>query len=152
MKKTAYILFFVAFVVTVKGQTIALETFPATASPWTGTGQNLSWTVVSCTDIRVASGTVAVGSAISGDPILTFKLATNGFLTPESAELCYTTLDLSAYSSTGVKISYYWQTDDVDVGEGLRCAYSTNSTNGVDGTWTLLAEHLDPVDDVRKFK
>ena len=131
----------------VLAQTIFNETFPTNAAPWTGTGQNLPWTVVSATDIQVASATVAVGTT-QGDPILTFKLATNGFLTPESAEIAYTNLDLSAYSSTGVKIRYYWQTDDVDAGEGLRCAYSTNSTNGVDGTWILLQENLDPVDDV----
>lgn len=55
-------------------------------------------------------------------------------------------IDLSGYSD--VVIEYYWQSDDVDWGEGGRVAYSTDSTNGVNGTWIRIAEYINPMDDV----
>ena len=50
-------------------------------------------------------------------------------------------------SYTSITIEYYWQSDDTDAGEGLRVAYSTDSINGIDGTWTQIAEYLNPTDD-----
>jgi hypothetical protein len=82
----------------------------------------------------------------SGGNHLTFEDCDHGFHIPEDYDLAYVGVDLSGYS--GVMIEYYWQSDDVDWGEGGRVAYSTDSTNGVDGTWIQIAEYINPTDDV----
>jgi hypothetical protein len=118
------------------------ETFPWALIPWDGSLQDEAWTTANCTDVEVNSE--KAGSP-SGTPSAMFDDADNGFGTPETAELFYATIDLSAYDN--VTIEYYWYTDDVDSGEGFRSAYSTDSTDGVGGTWNQMYEHLDPVDD-----
>lgn len=132
--------------------TIFNETFPNTDTAWNGsidTAQDQpSWQVIQGNgdnnDIQIT--TEAVGTSPSAGGHLTFEDADEGFQTPEQFDLVYHTIDLSGYNT--VTLKYYWQSDDLDLGEGLRVAYSTDTTNGIDGTWVQLAEYLDPTDDL----
>jgi hypothetical protein len=123
------------------------ETFVSTANPWDGTGQDESWSVVSNTDLQVYNSGPATWdmSSPSGAPWAYWNHAPSGSLSTPTAEIFYASIDLSGY--TDVKIEYYWQTDDPDSGEGFFSSYSTDSTNGVDGTWNTMYTHNDPVDD-----
>ena len=131
---------------------IFVETFPNVDNSWNGssdTNQDMAnWSTVQGIadngDVRVSN--FAVGSSPSGGNHLTFNDADQGFLDPESYDMAFVSIDLSSY--TDVSLEYYWQSDDVDTGEGLRVAYSTDTTNGIDGTWVQIAEFLNPTDDV----
>ncbi|UCG68257.1 MAG: FG-GAP repeat protein, partial [Thermoplasmata archaeon] len=123
------------------------ETFPQTASPWTGSNQDESWNVITLSepnDISIASG-VAAGSAVSGDPVLRMEDCDDAWGT---GDIVWASVDLSGYED--VVIEYYWQLDAVDTGEGFRSAYSTDATGGLDsqGTWNQMYEHLDTPEDV----
>ena len=130
--------------------TIFEETFPNSDSAWNGssdTAQDESgWSVIQgngdSNDIKISDEDI--GSSPSGGNHLTFEDCDEGFYTPETYDLAYVAIDLSGY--TGVTIEYYWQSDDVDGNEGMRATYSTNSTNGIDGTWTQIAEYINPSD------
>lgn len=131
---------------------IFVETFPNADGAWNGssdTSQDMAnWYVIQgsgdTNDVQVSNEDV--GSSPSGGNHLTFEDCDQGFQTPEAYDMAYAEIDLSSYTS--VTIEYYWQSDDVDANEGLRVAYSTNTTNGVDGTWTQIDEFIDPTDDV----
>ena len=131
--------------------TIFHETFPLADTAWDGssdTAQNESgWVTIQgdgdADDIQVNDDNV--GSSPSGGNHLTFVDCDHGFHTPEDYDIAYVSIDLSSYS--GVEISYYWQDDDCDTDEGLRVAYSTNSTDGKDGNWTSMYENINKTDD-----
>ncbi|MCG2827129.1 MAG: integrin alpha, partial [Thermoplasmatales archaeon] len=127
--------------------TIFSERFPVAAAPWTGTGQDQSWNVVTVSeaaDIAIKSGE-ATGSAVSGDPVLWMEDCDDAW---GVGDIVWASVDLSGYSS--VVIEYYWQLYLVDAGEGFRSAYSTDATGGTDalGTWNLMYEHLDAPESV----
>ncbi|MBN2302441.1 MAG: hypothetical protein JXN60_08000, partial [Lentisphaerae bacterium] len=130
------------------------ETFPNADGNWNGssdTAQNEpGWATHQgngdANDVKISNEDVAGGSVPpSGGNHLTFEDCDEGFGTPETYDIAYVPIDLSAY--VNVQIRYYWQSDDVDAGEGLRVAFSTNSTDGIDGTWIQIAEYLNPTDD-----
>jgi Tfp pilus assembly protein PilV len=129
------------------------ETFPSADSAWNGTadtGQDAAtWFVYQgnsdSDDVQVSDEDNG-GSSPSGGTHLTFEDTDDGFNDPEDADIAYIAIDLSDYED--VTISYYWQADDVDEGEGMRVAYSTDTTDGIDGAWTQIAEYIDPTDDV----
>lgn len=131
---------------------IFVETFPNSDTAWDGsadTAQDMAnWStiqgVVDTNDIRVTNNDV--GSSPSGGNHLRLHDADEGFGAPENYDMAFVSIDLSDY--TDVNLEYYWQSDDVDAGEGLRVAYSTDTINGTDGTWTQIAEYLNPTDDV----
>jgi len=126
--------------------TIFNETFPVADAAWDGssdTAQNEpGWVAYQgadgdTDDVRVAGGAAAAGSLPpSGGNALYFIDCDTGFASPKTSDLAYVSIDLSGY--TGVVISFYWQETGMDAGEGFRAAYSTNSTDGKDGTWTII--------------
>ena len=123
------------------------ESFPATANPWDGTGQDESWNVITVSeaaDISIVSGQ-AIGSAVSGDSVLRMEDCDDPWGT---GDIVWASVDLSDYED--VVIEYYWQLDGVDNGEGFRSAYSTDATGGLDseGTWNQMYERLDSPEDV----
>jgi hypothetical protein len=132
--------------------TLFYETFSNADSAWDGssdTSQSESgWSVIQGSgdnnDVQVSNE--AVGNPPSGGTHLTFEDCDQGFNSPENYDLAYASIDLSSYNT--VTIEYYWQSDDTDGNEGLRVAYSTDSTNGTDGTWTQIAEELNPTDNI----
>lgn len=137
----------------VQAQTVIFyETFPNADGAWNGSGDtpqdNPNWAtyqgVFDTNDVQVSNEDA--GSSPSGGNHLTFEECDDGFRTPEVYDIAYVSIDLSGL--TNVVIEYYWQSDDVDAGEGLRVAYSTSSTDGRDGTWIQMAEYLNPIDDV----
>lgn len=131
---------------------IFFETFPNADAAWNGSTDTAqdepSWVTYQGNgdnnDVQVSNEDI--GSSPSGGNHLTFEDADQGFQNPEIYDIAYVPIDLSTY--TGITIEYYWQSDDVDNGEGMRVAYSTDSTNGTDGNWTQMAEYLNPTDDV----
>jgi hypothetical protein len=131
--------------------TIFNETFPSADSAWNGSGDTAQdesgWSVIQGNgdnnDVQVSNEDSSTSP--SGGNHLTFEDCDHGFYTPETHDMSYVSVDLSSYTS--ITIEYYWQSDDTDGGEGLRAAYSTDSTNGIDGTWTQIAEYLNPSDD-----
>jgi len=140
-----------------EGVVIFYETFPNSDTAWDGDGNGdttqdeTGWYVIQgksdVNDVQVSSEAVSSGDIPpSGGSHLMFEDADDGFKSPEDHDLAYVTVDLSGYD--GAILEYYWQTDDVDTGEGGRVAYSTDTTNGVDGTWTTINEFLNPTDDV----
>ncbi|MBU4255729.1 MAG: integrin alpha, partial [Candidatus Thermoplasmatota archaeon] len=128
----------------VSGMTLFYETFPTASAAWDGTGQdNPGWTVIQgsadADDIQVTDNAVITsGDTPSGLNYLEFFDCDDAF--GSGYDLAWVGIDLSGY--TGVVISYYWQLDDTDAGEGVMAEYSTDSTNGVDGTWPDIASHL----------
>ncbi len=121
------------------------EGFPNADAPWNGSSDTTQtmpgWLVVqgiSETDIMINNLDIAGGSLPpSGVNHLTFYDADDGFAgPPETNDIACVPIDLSGFAS--VKIGYYWQTDDPDVGEGYRSAYSTDATSCTNGTWTLI--------------
>ncbi len=132
--------------------TFFYETFPVADAAWNGssdTAEDMSGWVTyqgagDANDVQVSNEDV--GASPSGGNHLTFEDADEGFQTPEQYDIAYVPVNLSSF--TNVQLSYYWQTDDIDADEGLRVAYSTNTTNGINGTWTQIAQILDPTDDV----
>ncbi|HJH26924.1 MAG TPA: hypothetical protein C5S37_09195, partial [Methanophagales archaeon] len=141
-----------AWYVAVDPETIFHETFPNADSEWDGSSDTAQaeqgWVTIQgdgdANDIQVSNEDV--GTSPSGGNHLTFEDCDHGFHTPEDFDIAYVSVDLSSYSD--VEISYYWQDDDCDAGEGLRVAYSTDSTDGKDGTWTLMYEHINEAEDV----
>ena len=133
--------------------TIFHETFPYADGAWGGSNDlaqdEPGWVTIQGDgdpdDIQVSDEDKG-GSSPSGGNHLTFEDCDHGFHTPEDYDIAYVSIDLSGYS--GVEISYYWQSDDVDSDEGLRVAYSTDSTDGKNGTWTPMDEHINEADDV----
>ncbi len=134
--------------------TIFSETFPNADSAWDGstdTAQDMpGWVTdqgndVAGNDIQVSNEDVASGSVPpSGGTHLTLEDCDEGAV-PVTQDWAWVPIDLSGY--VNVNIQYYWQSDDVDSGEWLRVEYSTDSTNGVDGTWALIANYDNPTDD-----
>lgn len=134
--------------------TIFYETFPNADGAWNGSSDTAQaepgWAVYQGNgdpdDIRINSVAIAAGTLPpSGGNHLTFNDCDEGFQSPETYDIAYASIDLSFYEN--VQLTYYWQSDDVDAGEGLRVAYSIDSTNGRDGTWILINSHIDPTDD-----
>ena len=130
--------------------TIFHETFPNADGAWDGSSQDESgWVTIQGDgdpdDIQVSDEDKG-GSSPSGGNHLTFEDCDHGFHTPEDYDIAYVSINLSGYN--GVEISYYRQSDDVDSDEGLRVAYSTDSTDGKNGTWTLMDEYINEADDV----
>jgi hypothetical protein len=137
---------------TLSATTIFHETFPSSDGKWNGSGDTSqdepNWSIIQGNgdnnDVQVSNEDASASP--SGGNHLTFEDCDHGFYTPESYDMAYVAIDLSSYSS--ITIDYYWQSDDTDNNEGLRAAYSTDSTNGIDGTWTQIAEYINPTDDV----
>jgi len=131
------------------------ETFPNADSAWNGsadtTQEEAGWVTIQDTttpdtnDVQVSDEDLGEPSP-SGGNHLTFEDCDVGWGSPTDQDLAYVSIDLTSY--TDLAISYYWQSDNVDAGEGLRVAHSTDSTDGKDGIWTQIAEYLDPTDDV----
>lgn len=131
------------------------ENFPNADGAWDGDGNGdtaqdeLGWYTIQGdgdpNDVQVNDEDMGSPTP-SGGNHLTFEDCDHGFHSPEDYDLAYVGIDLSGYSD--VVIEYYWQSDDVDWGEGGRVAYSTDSTNGVNGTWIRIAEYINPMDDV----
>ena len=133
---------------------VFFETFPNADSAWNGSADTAQdeagWVTIQDTttpdtnDVQVSDEDKGNPSP-SGGTHLTFEDCDVGWGSPIDQDLAYVPIDLSGY--TGITISYYWQSDDVDDGEGMQVHYSTDSTNGVDGTWNLIAEYVNPTDD-----
>jgi len=129
------------------------ETFPNADSAWNGSTDTAQdepgWVTYQGSsddnDVQVSNEDKG-DSSPSGGNHLTLEDCDQGFQVPETYDIAYVSINLSGY--TGVVIEYYWQSDDVDSDEGMRVAYSTDSTNGRDGTWTQIAEYLNPTDNV----
>jgi hypothetical protein len=129
------------------------ETFPNADGAWNGSSDTAQdepgWVTYQgngdANDVQVSNEDQGSPSP-SGGTHLTFEDADQGFQNPEQYDIAYVPVDLSLYED--VSISYYWQSDDVDGGEGMRVAYSTDSTDGIDGTWTQIAEYINPSDNV----
>ena len=133
---------------------VFFETFPNADPAWNGSADTAQdeagWVTIQDTTTPDTND-VQVSDEDQGDPSpsagthLTFEDCDVGWGLPIAQDLAYVPIDLSGY--TGVTINYYWQSDDVDLGEGMRVHYSTDSTNGVDGTWNLIAEYVNPTDN-----
>jgi len=131
--------------------TIFHETFPNSDRRWNGssdTAQDESGWIVyqgngDINDVQVSNEDS--GSSPSGGTHLTFEDCDQGWGSPESYDNVYVGIDLSGHNT--VNLEYYWQSDDVDNNEGMRAAYSTDSTNGIDGSWTQLVEYSNPSPD-----
>jgi len=127
------------------------ETFPNDDNKWNGSSDTAqdepNWVVYQgssdSNDIQINNEDS--GSSPSGGSQLVFEDCDDGFENPEAYDIAYVSADL--FGATEVIIEYYWQSDDVDSNEGLRVAYSTDSTDGRNGTWTQIAEYLNPSDD-----
>jgi len=138
---------------TLEGEaTIFYETFPGGDGAWNGSSDTVQdepgWEVYQglgdINDIQVSNEDS--GSSSSDGNHLTFEDCDHGFQNPEIYDIAYVPVDFSNY--TDISIEYYWQSDDVDAGEGLRVAYSVDSTDGIDGTWIQIAEYINPSDDI----
>jgi len=136
------------------GERIFYEIFPSADYSWQGSGDTSQsedgWVTeqgsADWDDIQISNEDVSAGTPPpSGGNHLNFEDCDDGFYWTEIYDLAYVPVDLSAYED--VILKYYWQSDDVDSGEGLRVAYSIDSTDGMDGTWYLLDEHINPTDD-----
>ena len=131
--------------------TIFNETFPSSDGAWNGSSDTAqdepSWVVYQgssdSNDVQVSNEDS--GSSPSGGSHLTFEEANDGFQVPEQYDIAYVPINLEGY--TNVTVSYYWQSDDVDANEGLRVAYSTDTTDGRDGIWTPIAQYINPTDN-----
>lgn len=139
---------------TAQAQTsIFYETFPNADGAWNGSSDTAQdetgWVnyqgATDTNDVQVSNEDGGIPSP-SGGNHLTFEDCDEGFQTPETYDLAYVSIDLSGW--TNVVIEYYWQSDDVDWNEGMRVAYSTDSSDGRDGNWAQIAEYLNPTDDV----
>lgn len=127
------------------------ETFPNTDAAWNGSGDTAQdesvWGVRQGSgdpnDILISNS--AVGLSPSGGTHLTFNDCDNGWGVPQLFDHTYISINLSGYQD--VVIDYYWQSDDVDGSEGLLVEYSTNSTDGSNGTWTQIAIYNNPATD-----
>ena len=136
--------FFAGHIQTFSQVTIFNETFPNADNPWNGTNDvaqdESTWSVIQGVsdnnDIRVGS--------VGGQTALRFHDCDDGFA--GSSELAYIPINLDGY--IGCTLNYDWYSDDVDAGEGMRVEYSTTSTNGINGTWTIIGSHINPVDDI----
>ena len=143
-----------AWYVAVDPETIFHETFPNSTGTggWDGSAQDKpGWVTIQGdgdpNDIQINAEDINAGTLPpSGGNNLNFEDCDHGFHTPEDFDIAYVSVDLSGYS--GVEISYYWQDGGCGSTEGMRSAYSTDSTDGKDGTWTLMYEHVDEADDV----
>jgi len=132
--------------------TIFYETFSNSDGAWNGSSDTAQdepgWVTIQGNgdndDIQVSNEDS--GNSPSGGNHLTLEDCDQGFYVPEAYDIAYVSIDLSSYSD--ITIEYYWQSDDVDNGEGLRVAYSIDSTDGINGTWMQIAEYINPADDV----
>ncbi|MBN1502354.1 hypothetical protein JW930_02320 [Candidatus Woesearchaeota archaeon] len=133
------------------------ETFPNADGTWNGDGNGdtaqdmtgwYAWQEGGDMAVQVSDLDNAAGSLPpSGGNHLTFEDCDNGFSNTQC--LAAININLSACDSDTV-ISWYWQHDDTDgfpANEGHQVHYSTDSTTGQDGTWTLMEEQIDPTEN-----
>ncbi len=138
--------------------TIFYETFPNADLSWNGDANGdtvqdeTGWICAQgsdgdVSDVKVSS--LAIGSGdlppSGGNHLILNDCDTGSLTPPDESDWAVIPIDLSGY--TNVNISWYWQTDDVDIGEGLTVAYSTDATDGSTGTWTIIATYDNPIDD-----
>ncbi|MBU0765195.1 MAG: hypothetical protein KJ607_10215, partial [Bacteroidetes bacterium] len=128
-------------------QTIFEETFPTADATWDGSADTpqdepgwVTYQGNGDNDIRVDND---VTGSPSGGNMLEFNDCDEGWGTVGNPyDVAYVPIDLSGRSN--VFLVYYWYDVGSDNGEGYRCEYSVNSTDGLDGDWTLVDEQLNP--------
>jgi len=127
---------------------IFYETFPNADTAWNGSSDTAQdetgWIAIQgngdANDVTITNEAIASGTLPpSGTNHLTFNDADEGFAgPPEVYDIVCVPIDLNGYTS--VQITYYWQENLTDVGEGHRSAYSVDATNCTNGTWTQMYE------------